>query len=116
MAGVRGSAPRPGRAGPGASAGNIGARARIEPFGHPLVPIEGRRLRDDFGSWSPRGHDAVPARPTGTHPRTPGGGRALAGRPATPLTGAGASAALLTGDFVRRAETVPGGRRHWREL
>ncbi|MEU9975534.1 hypothetical protein [Streptomyces sp. NPDC051014] len=39
--------------------------------------------------------------------------RALADRPATALTG---RARPLAGVFVPGAETVPGARRHWREL
>ncbi|MER6464981.1 hypothetical protein ACWC4D_28740 [Streptomyces sp. NPDC001288] len=91
--------------------GNIGGRSRIEPIGRPLVPIEGQRLRDDFGSWSPRAHDTVPAGPTGT-PRPRPCATALADRSAAALTG---PARPLAGVFVPGAETVPGARRHWRE-
>ncbi|MGW7548169.1 hypothetical protein ACWGKQ_44715 [Streptomyces sp. NPDC054770] len=93
------------------TAGNIGARPRIELMGCPLVLTEGARPRNDVGSRSAYAcHPCL--RPSLRNP-------AAAGPPTAPSTDPGDRPAALVSVFIPKAEPMagePGERVHWREL
>ena len=101
------------------TAGNIGDRSRIELLGRPLVLIEGRCLRNDFGSSSVHAYGPAFGRADRLSPRTPGGSRAFAGPSAVLLTDSGGRPAFLVSVFIPKEESAPaasGELGYWREL